>query len=315
MQTEKKIVSDKNTLSYQTIELNKTDIKFAKVTSAVIKKDSRGNDYLQIVCKGRDGISVYGRMFGTKVSDLYKNWNKVANSICILEYEGSEYLGEKCIKVSKLRVLDSEDIALARQDLFDSVVSNLDYYAGIISELVSDVEASRGVKDALVHLINSDYYKELSVANDSQLLDGKNGSLVVLLANLVSFLSVYDGGEKQGLDDRAICVFAIVLSLAIKNKVLVSEELLPEVVALEKLNEALGEFKVDLEPVDFTRIKRLCSNLVLCLLGCSEPKTKFCSWIFSLYQTVYGFMRVQNRTRDLESESVLIIDEKRIVND
>lgn len=315
MQTEKKIVNDKNTLSYQTIQLNQTDIKFAKITSAVIKKDSRGNDYLQIVCKGRDGISVYGRMFGANVADLYKNWNKIANSICVIEYEGSEYLGEKCITVSKLKVLDPEDLALARQDLFDSVVSNLDYYLGVISELISSMETSKGMKSALNHLINSETYKELSIRNDVQLLEGKNGALIVLLANVVSFLSVYDGSSPTGPDDTAICVFSLVLCEAIYNKVLASDELLVEVKALEEVTRTLGEYKADLDPVDFDRINRLCCNLVLCLTGSNEPKTKFCSWVYQLRQSVYNFMVLQSRTKDLEPESVLVVNNKRLIND
>lgn len=316
MQIEKKIVNDKNVLSYQAIQLNQTDIKFAKITSAVIKKDSRGNDYLQIVCKGRDGISVYGRMFGARVMDLYKNWNKIANSICVLEFEGSEYLGEKSIIVTKLKVLDPEDIALARQDLFDSVVSNLDYYLGVINELVTGLEASKGLKDALNHLINSETYKELSVLNDEHLLEGKNGALIVMIANIVSFLSVYDSGYlNTRQDDTAICIFSLVLCEAVYNKVLATNELLVEVKVLEEVVKALGEYRADLDSTDFDRIKRLCCNLVLCLTGSNEPKTKLCSWVYQLQVAVYNFMALQSRTKDLEPESVLIINNQRLIND
>lgn len=316
MQQEKKMVDDHNTLSYQCIEVNHVDARFAKVTSCVIKTDRNGKNYLQIMCKGRDGINIYGRMFGAKVSDLYANWNRIANSICVLEYEGSEYLGEKCITITKLKVLPPDAVALARQDLFDGVVPNLDSYLSTISELISTLEVSQGLRDAFQQLLNDSLYKELTFKSDPKLVSSRNGSHVVLLSNLVSFMTIYDGASKVIGEDLGLAVFSALLSEAVYCRVTTLQDFMPEMEALRELAKALKNYKINFDEVALERVEKLCSNLVLSYLDSAKPCTKYSTWIYSLRESIYNFMVLQNKTQDLREQSVFITEKgEKCLND
>lgn len=193
------IEKDNFVLNTALLQIGDSGDKFCIVKRIVTKMDINGNPYIQVVVRGKNGKQITGRLFGENVSKYLNSINTYLNNIVLIGYNVTEVYGEKSLDLSYIALPEGDDLQGINSDLFNAVIPNVEIYVNSIKEMFFKYPCV--FTEPFSGFFNQKIFTSLLYKNDTDVCNGYDGYIYVILSNTWDRLTIYN---KLGYFDKSI---------------------------------------------------------------------------------------------------------------
>jgi hypothetical protein len=161
-----------------TLKFGDTGEKFCRVSKITLKNDTLGNNFIQLVLRGKDGSPVIGRLFGENVVKYADELEKYNNQIILVSYIVENVYDKLCLNVNWFVKPEDNDLKGISIDLFESIVPGVDNTVGELKVMFSEYPTV--FTEIFKDFFNQNRFSSLLYTSDADVLNGRNGYVYVL---------------------------------------------------------------------------------------------------------------------------------------